>query len=104
MRRARRADGPAAAVREGRGAMRSTSGWLRPVCLAALIGLLACLQPAWAEPDAAAAANPAPSAPAQHGGGGFALLLLAYRLGLERLTEDLRERDAWLANDVPITA
>jgi small-conductance mechanosensitive channel len=81
---------------------------MRTVSLAATIGLLCCLQPASAQPDAIApgaapgatpAANAAAEAhaPPQHGGGGFALLLLDYRLALERLTEDLRERAAELA-------
>jgi small-conductance mechanosensitive channel len=40
----------------------------------------------------------APAAAPQHGGGGFALLLLDYRVALERLTEELRERTAELAD------
>ena len=40
----------------------------------------------------------APAAAPQHGGGGFALLLLDYRVALERLTEDLREGTAELAH------
>jgi hypothetical protein len=67
--------------------MHSASGWLRSLGLAAVISLFASLQPAWAEPDAAATANAAPAAQPQHGGGGFALLLLDYRLALERLSE-----------------
>ncbi len=47
--------------------------------------------------SSARAAEPAIAAPPQHGGGGFALLLLDYRMALERLTEDLRERTAELA-------
>ena len=39
-----------------------------------------------------------PAAAPQHGGGGFALLLLDYRVALERLTEDLREGTAELAH------
>jgi hypothetical protein len=39
-----------------------------------------------------------PAAAGQHGGGGFALLLLDYRVALERLTEDLREGTAELAH------
>jgi small-conductance mechanosensitive channel len=40
----------------------------------------------------------APVAAPQHGGGGFALLLLDYRVALERLTEELREGTAELAH------
>ena len=76
--------------------MHSALGWLRSVCLAAVIGLFACLQPAWAEPDAAASQDAAPSVQPQHGGGGFALLLLDYRLALEGLTEQFRARGAEL--------
>ncbi|HJU76796.1 MAG TPA: hypothetical protein VJ597_02570, partial [Sphingomicrobium sp.] len=45
----------------------------------------------------------APAAVPQHGGGGFALLLLDYRVALERLTEDLREGTAELAHGVDMT-
>jgi hypothetical protein len=38
-----------------------------------------------------------PAAAPQHGGGGFALLLLDYRVALERLTEELGERTTELA-------
>jgi hypothetical protein len=70
--------------------------WSRAVCLAALIGLVTCLPPAWAAPDAGTAPDAAVSAQPQHGGGGFALVLLHYRLALERLTEELRARSAEL--------
>jgi hypothetical protein len=51
--------------------------------------------PALGETAAATPAVVATSEPA-HGGGGFALLLLKYRLALENLTEQLRERSAEL--------
>ena len=81
--------------------MRGAFRWLRSICLVAMVGLLACLQPAWAEPDLLPPQDAAPPATqSQHGGGGFAPLLLDYRLVLERLTEDLRERTAELAAGV----
>jgi small-conductance mechanosensitive channel len=78
---------------------------MRAVCLAATIGLVCCLQPAWAQPDAVApdaAPDVRPAAAPQHGGGGFALLLLDYRMALERLTENLRERAAELAAGIDV--
>jgi moderate conductance mechanosensitive channel len=72
--------------------MRSAWRWTKSLCLVALIGLLPCLPPAWADPDVTSP-SPAPSpAQPQHGGGGFALLLLHSRLALEQLTEGVRER------------
>ena len=87
--------------------MRGAIGWVRSVCLLVMIGLCAGVPPAAAEPAAPDARNPAPAvataepaaeaAAPQHGGGGFALLLLDYRMALERLTQDLRARTAELA-------
>ena len=62
---------------------------LQRTLLGALLALALGLPVACADQPGAAAAP-------QHGGGGFALLLLDYRMALERLTEDLRERAAEL--------
>ena len=64
---------------------------LRRAIIGALLGF------ALALPVAAAAEPAAEAAAPQHGGGGFALLLLDYRQGLERLTVALREGTAELA-------
>jgi hypothetical protein len=60
----------------------------RQAILGALLGFVLALPVAAAEPAAAAP---------QHGGGGFALLLLDYRQDLERLTGALRQGTAELA-------
>ncbi len=79
--------------------MFGSPGWLRSAGLAAAIGLAVLQSASIAAADtnqAPLVAPTAPAAPPQHGGGGFALLLLDYRVGLERLIEDLRERSAEL--------
>jgi moderate conductance mechanosensitive channel len=69
--------------------LKSLQGTLLGALLALALGL-----------PVARADQPTTAAAPQHGGGGFALLLLDYRMALERLTEDLRERTAELAAGV----
>ena len=73
--------------------------------LAAALLILSSMLPAFGQTPAVApetAAAPQPAAPAvaapppQHGGGGFALVLLHYRLALEDFAEALRDRSAEL--------
>ncbi len=76
-------------------------GCLRSACLAAAIGLAVVQTASIVAADADQAPLVAPETPApppQHGGGGFALLLLDYRVELERLIEDLRARSAELTD------
>jgi moderate conductance mechanosensitive channel len=69
--------------------------WARWVCLGGVIGL-GLLQPAWAEPEPAPPPAAAHAVQPQHGGGGFALILLHYRMALEQLTEAVRSQSAEL--------
>jgi hypothetical protein len=69
--------------------------WTRSACLAGAIGL-GLLQSAGAEPEPVSPPATAHSVQPQHGGGGFALVLLHYRLALEQLTDDVREYGAEL--------
>jgi hypothetical protein len=83
--------------------MRITSGWHRYGARAlalAVVGVALALAAAGPTPVGATETGPAvaPPAPARHGGGGFALVLLGYRQALEQLTLDLRGRAAELAD------
>ena len=78
--------------------MRARDVVARSVGLILAIGLwLAPGLPASGQAEPASSRHLAPAAQPQHGGGGFALLLLDYRVALERVIEDLRGRTAELA-------